>query len=81
MIKETFVTEINKLISVYGSISYFGEKNSKIAKIVSSSNLLKFNIKKDTIKKSLDFQLTKTNRKNVTLIDKKIHNFFHNKNR
>ena len=29
IIEQTFITEINKLISVYGSISYFNKKNFK----------------------------------------------------
>ena len=40
-----------------------------------SNNPLELNIKKDTIKNSLDFQLTKFNITNITLIDKKIHCF------
>ena len=41
------MTEINNLISVYGSISYLGKKLDKIAEIVSSSNRLEFNVKKN----------------------------------
>ena len=40
------MTEINNLISVYGSISYLGKKHDRIAEIVSSSNRLEFNVKK-----------------------------------
>ena len=61
LIIESFLTEINKLISIYGSISYFG----KIAEIISSNKPLEFDVKKDTIKNSLDFQLTKINGTNV----------------
>ena len=46
LIEESFITEINKLISVYGSISYFGKKLDEIAEIVSSNNPLEFNVKK-----------------------------------
>ena len=64
LIKES-ITEINKLISIYGSISYFGKKINKIAEIISSNKPLEFDVEKDTIKNSLDFQLTKTNGTNV----------------
>ena len=64
LIKES-ITEINKLISIYGSISYFGKKINKIAEIISSNKPLEFDVEKDTIKNSLDFQLTKTNGANV----------------
>ena len=37
--------------------------------------LLEFKIEKDTIKNSLDFQLTRVNGTNVTLTDKKVHEF------
>ena len=47
LIEELFMTEINNLISVYGSISYLGKKLDKIAEIVSSSNRLEFNVKKN----------------------------------
>ena len=51
MIEQTFVTEINKLIPVYGSISYFGKKSrNKAVEIVSFDNPLKFSVVKDTIK-------------------------------
>ena len=65
LIIESFLTEINKLISIYGSISYFGKKINKIAEIISSNKPLEFDVKKDTIKNSLDFQLTKINGTNV----------------
>ena len=52
MIEQTFITEINKLISVYGSISYFDKKsiNEAVEKTVSFNNPLKFSVVKNTIK-------------------------------
>lgn len=44
--------------------------------LVSSSKPLEFNIAKDAIKSSLGFQLTRINGTNVSLTDKKVHNFF-----
>ena len=69
------MTEINNLISVYGSISYLGKKHDKIAEIVSSSNRLEFNVKKTAVKSYLNIQLAKVNGTKITLIDKKIHRF------
>ena len=51
LIKESFITDINKLISIYGSISYFGKKINKIAKVTSSNKPLEFNVKKGYDKK------------------------------
>ena len=42
------MNEINKLISIYGSISYFGKKLDEIA---SSNNPLELNVKKKLRKK------------------------------
>ena len=76
VIEQTFATEINKSISVYGSISFFNKKcvNEKV-QIVSFNSLLKFTLSKDTIKNTLDFQLTKIDGKLPKLYDKKIHHF------
>ena len=74
LIEESFITETNELISVYGSISYFGKKLDEIVEIVSINNPLEFNVKKNTVRSSLNFHLAKVNRTNITLIDKKIKN-------
>ena len=50
MIEQTFVTEINKLIPVYGSISFGKKSRNKAVEIVSFDNPLKFSVVKDTIK-------------------------------
>ena len=72
MIEQTFITEINKLISVYGSISYFDKKSiRKAVEIVSFSNPLKFFVVKNMIKNTLDYQLTKINGNLFVLNDKK----------
>ena len=52
LIEESFITKINKLISVYSLINYFGKKLDEIAKGVSSNNPLEFNVKKSTVKNS-----------------------------
>ena len=75
LIKKYFITEINRLVSIYGFISCIEKTINEKAKIVSSSERLRFNIENDTIKNSLDFQLTKVNGANAEIIDKKIHHF------
>ena len=51
LIKQTFVTEINKLLSTYGSISYFDKKGTnEAAQIVSLNNHLKLLVSKVTVK-------------------------------
>ena len=52
------------------------KKIKKIAKVISSSKPIEFNVKKDTIKNPLDFQMTKVNGTNVLLTDKNIYNDF-----
>ena len=52
------------------------KKINKIAKVISSSKPIEFNVKKDKIKNSLDFQMTKVNGTNVLLTDKNIYNDF-----
>ena len=62
MIEQTFITNLNKLISVYGSISYFDKKSiNEAVEIVSFNNPLKFSAVKNTKKNTLDFQLIKIN--------------------
>ena len=56
VIEQTFATEIKKLISVPGSISFFNKKSvNENVQIVSFNNSLKFTVLKDTIKNTLDF--------------------------
>ena len=74
LIKETYITALNKRISIYGSTSYFDKKTeNEIFKIISPENLLKFFVKKNTNKDSLSFQLTSVSGNLPILKDKKIH--------
>ena len=75
LIKDTFITALNKKISIYGSMSYFNKKlENEIFKIVSPEELLKFYVDKDVTKNSLSFQLTSISGNIHVLKDKKIHN-------
>ena len=76
MIEQTFITEINKLISVYGSISYFNKRSvNQAVEIVSFDNPHKFSVVKNTIKNTLSFQLTKIDGTLPILKDKKYMRF------
>ena len=76
IIEQTFITEINKLISVYGSTSYFNKKAvNEIVQKTSFNNPLKFLVSRDTIKNTLDFQLTKIDGNLPKLNGKKSYNF------
>ena len=76
IIEQTFITEINKLRSIYGSISYFNKKGvNEIVQITLFNNPLKFLVSRGTIKTPLDFQLTKIDENLPTLSDKKVYNF------
>ena len=51
VIKETFISALNKKKSIYGSISYFNKKTeTEIFKIVTPEEILKFNVNKDITK-------------------------------
>ena len=71
MTEQTFITEIKKLIFVYGSISYFGNSINKAVQKVSFNSPLKFYAVKNTIKNTLNFQLTTINGNYTILNDKK----------
>ena len=74
LIKESYITAINKKVSLYGSTSYFGRKTeNEILKLVSPENSLKFLVDKDTVRNNLSFQLASISGDVPTLIDKKIH--------
>ena len=54
LIKQAFFTEIKKLPTIYGSISYFDKKGSnEAAQIILLNNTLNFLALKNTIKNSL----------------------------
>ena len=48
LIKGTYITALNKKMSIYSSMSYFNKKTeNEIFKIISPENLLKFIVKKN----------------------------------
>ena len=75
LIKETFITALNKKILIYGSISFFNKKTeNEIFKIVSPEEHLKSFVNRNTTKNSLSFQLTNINGNIPKLKDEKIYN-------
>ena len=77
MIKETFVTELNKEFSNYGLITFSGEnKNNKKLDLINPSNNSKFEVQKDTCKTSISFELGKVREKKMyTLVSDNVFNF------
>ena len=75
LIKETFITALNKKVSIYGSVSYFNKKTeNEIFKIITPETLLKFYVEKDATKNSLRFQLTNISGELPKVKDKIIYN-------
>ena len=56
LIKDTFITALNKKILIYGSIGYFNTKTeNEIFRIVPPEEFLKFYVDKDVTRNSLSF--------------------------
>ena len=76
LIKKTFVTAVNKALSIYGSFSHFsGKITEKEIKLLDASNFLKFYMERKSLKESIKFQLAHIDGKNPKIKDNKIHNF------
>ena len=64
MIKETFVTELNKEFSIYDLITFSDKnKNNNKLNLISPNRNLKFQLKKDVYKTSLNFELGRVHTK------------------
>ena len=75
LIKETFITALNKIVSIYGSVSYFNKKTeNEIFKRITPENLLKFYVEKDATKNFLRFQITNISGELPKVKDKIIYN-------
>ena len=76
LIKRTFVTAINKQLSLFGSFSYFSWKTGiKKLKLLSTDNFLKFFTEKKSLRWNINLQLTQVNRSKIKTSDNKIHDF------
>ena len=77
VIRETFISEINKKVPLIGSISYFDKVNSddKI-KLITPKNRLKFEVRGSLLLEELAFQLQPTlGNKKINLRKRDIDNF------
>ena len=71
-VKQTFVTAINKTLSLYDSFSYFSGKTAKDElKLLDSSNFLNYLVEKRSLKDNLKFQLAHIDGRNPKTKDKK----------
>lgn len=68
-------TELNKCVSIYGAISYFGKKKNYFIEIISPKIRFEFSIEKFYYKENLMLQITKISGKAADIIDDKIHEF------
>ena len=76
LIKKTFITAINKQLSLYGSFSYFsGKTGISNLKLLTSSDFLKFLVEKKSLKSNLKLQLAQIDGSEVKTSDNKIHHF------
>ena len=77
MIKETFVTELNKEFSIYDLITFSdkNKNNNKLNLIIPNRNL-KFQLKKDVYKTSLNFELGRVHtKKSCSIVSDSVFNF------
>ena len=75
-ILDTFITALNKKISIYGSFSYFqGKIEEGQIRLLSAGNFLKFSVNKNTLKDELKFQVTNISGKHPKTKDKRIYDF------
>ena len=77
MIKETLFTDLNKEFSIYGLTTFSGKnKNNNKLNLISPSRNLKFQLKKDVYKTSLNFELGKVNiKKSYNVVSDSVFNF------
>ena len=75
-IKKTFISALNKQLSIYGSFSYFsGNTSIKKLKLLDVSNSLKFLVEKKALKENLKLQIAYVNASEVKTEDKNLHDF------
>ena len=64
MITETYVSELNENISIYGLIAFLGKITNKDNKLhlITPKHKLQFNLEKDTYKNKIELKLGKVHR-------------------
>ena len=76
LIRETFITEINKKVNLIGSITFY-EKADKTGKsfLITSGTKLKFDLKENRLTDNFNFNLSHTNESGKILFKKnELHN-------
>ena len=76
LIKNTYITALNKTISTCGSFSYFKTKTTNESlHLLDAGNFLKFLVEKNSLRNELKFQLTNISGNIPKTKDNKIHHF------
>ena len=74
IIKKTFVSEVNEVLSIMCSFSYFGTThNIENVNLISPKNAQEFYIEKHAIRDKLDFQLKHVSGTELVTADNKVH--------
>ena len=80
IIKQTFVSEIKKFLSLMCSSGYFGKTQKiKRAHLIPSKNSQSFFIEKDSIREFLTLQVKHVSRTELITTDKKVHELLFSK--
>ena len=72
LVKPSFISELNKFLPIYCSVSNFSKKKEKRSKIILATNQKKLYIEKSTEKL---IQIAKVSGQKIETTDLKIHNF------
>ena len=77
LIRETFISELNKKVNLIGSITFYEEINKQgKAFLISNESKLKFDVKKNIVIDSFNFNLSHTNLSiKIDLKKQEIENF------
>ena len=76
IVKKSFLTEINKFLSIFGSITFSGHVKNNLLPISSSEKPIEFFLEANNLKDLLELQLTKIDGTFLQTKDKKLHEFF-----
>ena len=74
-IEKTFITELNKRVTLYGSISYFCKKKENGVNIINPENKLPVSIDQNTDQEKIRLHLSKLKGKLIDLKESRIENF------
>ena len=75
IVKKSFLTELNKFLSIFDSITFSGHVKNKLLLLVSSEKPIELFLDADKLKKSPELQLTKIGETFPQTKDNNIHEF------